>query len=568
MTDERWNVRTALLAALVISSALAPPELSPTGSALAVTLGTGLGVLLLFGDGRARAWTPEENATALVVSAYFGLSVLLSSQPHRSLSCLLGPGMGLVACLAARREATHPGNRDRILKAFVMAGSLVASYGLYQKWLGLPAAARDLRLSHLPERDAYVIRAESGRAFGPFLLPSSLGLYLGLAIPLTVLLLLRRRPGERMRLLVWALLLVQIAGVWATLSYGSVGAFLGAVLLLPAFGRRRPQRVLLTAGAAGGILLALFVTVRLKEGVSPLMLRWNNWLAAVRVFAESPLFGVGFGNFVDSYPQQMRPGMNESSHVHNSYLQVAAEGGVLALVWVAWGLTRFAAAARSRLREAPDRLAAVLPVLPPLVFLLHNLVDFSAYQPSLTIAFGATLGLAFPGIARDTASDPEPRRGSLPQNLALLLLLLGGATWGLREAWARGLIETGLAHLDSGEFDSGIAVLSQAARWDPHDPDPPSVLSEVYLSEPRRGPRWSARGEAWARKAVALRPRRAYGHYVLALFRLRAADPGEAWVELSRARLLFPLRELYAREEAELRGMISAVHQRGGDADR
>src|SRR6266571_1714352 len=114
MTDERWNVRTALLAALVISSALCPPELSPTGSALAVTLGTGLGVLLLFSDGRARAWTPEENATALVVFAYFGLSVLLSSQAHRSLSCLLGPGMGLVACLAARRETNLPGNRDRI----------------------------------------------------------------------------------------------------------------------------------------------------------------------------------------------------------------------------------------------------------------------------------------------------------------------------------------------------------------------------------------------------------------------------------------------------------------------
>jgi len=155
----------ALVAALVLSSALAPPELSPTGSALAVTLAAGLGVLLLLGDGRARAWAAEDTVVALVVSAYLGVSVLSSSQPHRSLSCLLGPGIALVACLAVRREAAHPGNRDRILKAFVTAASLVAGHGRRNVQDSQPFPIQPFAEIHILEPDGIEAFVEAADQF-------------------------------------------------------------------------------------------------------------------------------------------------------------------------------------------------------------------------------------------------------------------------------------------------------------------------------------------------------------------------------------------------------------------
>ena len=49
--EGRWDLRTLLLAALVSSAALLPPELNPSGVALAAVLAAGTGVLLLFPAG-------------------------------------------------------------------------------------------------------------------------------------------------------------------------------------------------------------------------------------------------------------------------------------------------------------------------------------------------------------------------------------------------------------------------------------------------------------------------------------------------------------------------------------
>ena len=58
-------------------------------------------------------------------------------------------------------------------------------------------------------------------------------------------------------------------------------------------------------------------------------------------------------------------------------------------------------------------------------------------------------------------------------------------------------------------------------------------------------------------------PQRAYGHYVLSLYRLSRGDLGESFVELSCARRLYPRKEIYRLQEVRLREMISSSAARG-----
>jgi O-antigen ligase len=566
--EGRRDLRTLLLVALVSSTALLPPELSPSGIALAAVLAAGAGVLLLFPAGRPPVVRRDWRLPAAVISAYLLIGVLTSSQPHRSLSFLLGAGVCLVAFAAAFRVSESPRAREAILGTVVGIGSLAAAWGIAQRAFSLADTARHLRSLGQPELDSYILRAESGRAFGPFLLPSSLGIYLAMALPLTLRCGIRSR-WRGWRGILWAgLLLLQTAGMGASLSYGAVASLAIASLLLlfrtPARIRRRILASSAGLAAAGG---GAFLLLRGGEGISPLVLRAGNWAAAWRIFLSEPLLGVGFGSFADAYPKQMVAGMNETAFAHNSYLQIAAEGGVPALAWVVLGMILLLSRIIPRPGSRESGAAEILAALPVVAFLVHNLFDFSAYLASLSVTFAALAGVAVASGNVPASRDKEGSRMDALPRWALLLLLLGGAAWGVREAQTRIDIENGRAMVDSGKVEEGIVLLRRADSRDPSHPDPPALLAEIYFPRTAGKPTGMSAGESYARRAVDLRPGRAYGHYLLALYRLSAGDRGEAWTEISRARELFPARELYAREEERLRELLASGPGPGKEPD-
>jgi O-antigen ligase len=549
----RWNLRVLFLAALVGCTALLPPELNPSGLALASALAAGTGILVLFPPWSPLTFRREWRGIASVVLVYCVAAVASSSQPHRSLSILLGAGLSFVSFAAARtlcgeREA----DRERILMSVIATGTLVAAWGIHQRLFGLADTARRLRSLGQPEMDPHILRAESGRAFGPFLLPSSLGIYLAMALPLTLRAVLRSRRGRRR--IHGTALLVQVAGLAATVSWGAVGSLVLAAALLVAARPAKRIRPLAALGILSLAALVGFMALRAGEGITPLRLRAGNWVAACRIFSAQPLMGVGFGNFGDAYARLLSPGMNETAYVHNSYLQAAAEGGLVAFAWILAGSIALAAGITRSLQPVTARTEAVLLGIPPVAFLLHNLVDFSAYQPSLSVTFGALAGAAL-------ACGRAPRRaepGRAPDQafrMALLLIILGLAGWGWREASTRRSLETGRSLAEQGRVAEGASLIRRAVQKDPLDPDPPALLSEIALTGDAGISR--TEGAAAARRAVELRPERAFGHYVLALYAMASGDPAEAWVEIASARRKYPNRELYAREEERLRGRLT-----------
>ena len=566
MPHPRLPARSLLLCSLVGTAVIVPPEMHPIGLALCCGAALLLGLIL---PRRTRA--EGTTCAGLEIAAAAWLLILLRISPDRHASGMLVLFLLLatVAFRAGREETSSAEGASPLHDTILLLGCVVSLWGLYQAAVGLPGAARALRAMGRPELDAMVLRAESGRAFGPFPLPADLGIFLAMALPLAFRKLLAQK-GRLSRAAAVAMAGLLLAGIAASRSYGALFSLgVAAFLLLPASRIPRRLPVTLLVAAAGSIGAGLIFISRGAEGLSPLALRLRNWQAAALLFRDSPALGVGLGGFGDAVTRVMKPGMNETIFAHNSYLQIAAEAGIVGL---SAALLVGALLLRSMIRGLRfdrDSAGRLLLSLPVLTFLVHNLFDFSAYLPSLLIPFAALAGCAMreavPGVPPRPENDSRAR-WRWPRRAAWVLLLALGLGWGLRESLAAALIR-GAKEGSLQEPGQASLALRRAARISPCHPEPPAMLSEMGLARAPGDPAALREGEEWARRAVRLRSGRAYGYYVLSLYRLAAGDVGEAYVMLARARDRYPERALYQEQERRLKEMRNSPAVQDGSSD-
>jgi O-antigen ligase len=564
MREQSWTLSSILLTLLLGTAVLLPAEMHALGLVIQAALSGGLFWLLL----RQPSPVPAQAYLGIPILAAAALlpSTLLSSQRHTSEAVLFHLFPAVAACVGATLLSVTRQGRQRLVSLMIALGTAVSLWGICQTTFSLNWTARYLRSLGRSHLDPMILRAESGRAFGPFLLPADLGIFLAMTLPLTLGWFFTE-AGRGRKLLAWTVLLIQAFALAASRSYGGVLSLTAAALILLPISRVHARFRIWLALIAGGVAAggSLFL-LRGGEGLTPLMLRLKNWEVAVRIFRSHPLFGVGLGNFGDAFTRHLVPGMNETIYAHNSYLQIMAESGLaglaLVLLGVGWLVGKIARALRDDSRGW-ERLCVCLP---PVAFLIHNLFDFSAYLPSLLLPFAALSALAL------RPAHPLPRAatragGGWGRSFAMGLLILGTVLWGLREARTEDLLQRARQALENEHLEPARRDLMKASRLNPTHPDAPALLAELHLAEVSTRPDSRREGEAWAHRSVALRPGRAYGYYVLSLYRLSAGDLGESWVELARARALYPGRELYRTQQARLRDMIASSTRRQGNPD-
>ena len=114
-------------------------------------------------------------------------------------------------------------------------------------------------------------------------------------------------------------------------------------LLNPEGGKRLPRlsrgRLLIGAGAGIGlaILLAWAFGPRLLNSAT-VHERLAIWSTTQRLWQDYPLFGVGPDGFTWRFPAYLPPNSPlhpDLRHPHNLWLELAAQGGLMALVWLA-----------------------------------------------------------------------------------------------------------------------------------------------------------------------------------------------------------------------------------------
>ncbi|MCP9234035.1 O-antigen ligase family protein [Mesorhizobium sp. LMG 17147] len=104
--------------------------------------------------------------------------------------------------------------------------------------------------------------------------------------------------------------------------------------------------------------------------------------------------GVGFGNFQKAYQIYEKEGMIFKmfvNHAHNDYLEIAFEGGVLAILLMAFYLALLLASF-ARIRRDPLQKAAFLSVS---FLLIHSLVDYPLRTAALAMTFAYLNAIIF-----------------------------------------------------------------------------------------------------------------------------------------------------------------------------
>jgi putative inorganic carbon (HCO3(-)) transporter len=205
--------------------------------------------------------------------------------------------------------------------------------------------------------------------------PNDLAYMLATTLPLTFWLL---RERWTLRLLVLPMIGLISAAVLLSFSRGALVG-LGAAVLWQIAAERRSIPVL-AAGAAVVLVVTLALVrtnpAQVEEGLQykqrvaayNVETRLDAWRAAIDLAEMHPLLGIGPGNFQFAYPEvaDRPPGTQSVGVVHNAYLDVAAELGVLGMVvFVIYLVVVFGRAtlARRRGNGLPGYAAAVRTAL-------------------------------------------------------------------------------------------------------------------------------------------------------------------------------------------------------------
>lgn len=180
-------------------------------------------------------------------------------------------------------------------------------------------------------------------------------------------------------------------------------------------------------------LLEQGADISLRELLDPssFSIRLSYWRAGLRMACDNLLLGVGPGNFATAYPKYQRIDSGDVDTAHNDYLQTLCETGLFGLLaflgfwgcFVIWGGARVL-----RERNLAERWLLVGLYLGPCAFLLHCLVDFNFYNPSLVFYVFLVTGLFYGRAALPPrTSSISPAVGAVAHQLILLLLLVGAA---------------------------------------------------------------------------------------------------------------------------------------------
>lgn len=195
-------------------------------------------------------------------------------------------------------------------------------------------------------------------------------------------------------LMLYALGLSGSRGGWLAFFVAVVVGFIALMRSAPY--AQPSQRRWLAAGAmmvlVGIAVLSVPLRVRLVgmmqgEQANSALFRWFTWKGTAKMAAAHPFNGTGIGTFEYVCPQFTETGFTRAAH--QTYLQFAAETGILGGVAFVWLMVSLMTLTWKSLRGATaESRPLLLALLVAIVgFALHNLVDYSWNVTPLTLTF-------------------------------------------------------------------------------------------------------------------------------------------------------------------------------------
>ncbi|WP_010586929.1 O-antigen ligase family protein [Schlesneria paludicola] len=392
----------------------------------------------------------------------------------------------LVAWFLLRRQCQQVLFRRDLLAAFIAIGAVMSGLGLYQHYVEFPGLAakygpmfdrlkvadpgekalirQELMAQQIPVEGAGVTLFEkrlrdSREPLGLFALANTFGGFLAVCLILTVgagIAVSGSAKGGALNRLVWigilillgwCLMLTKSRTAWAGILVASVPWFLSDRRI-----RWTRTRVLGRLGACSLLLVAIWGLGRLggldrqvlTEAPKSLGYRMQYWRATLAMIADHPVLGVGLGQFRTAYLFYKLPEASEEiADPHNLFLDVYANGGLLAVCGLAGFCVAFLVGRHSPVRASIDSLpdSAGDATDSPEFFIVAvaALVGWGAalltgYDDRLLIVLPATVGLFFlirRQLRMEILEAHAVRVAITSAVLALLVHLLGAGGIGM-----------------------------------------------------------------------------------------------------------------------------------------
>lgn len=335
----------------------------------------------------------------------------------------------LAAFLYVRQRAALPSVARVYRWAFFALFLGLALFALLQQqtWAGKLYGVRPILVDSVP--------------MGPYVNANHFAGAMELAVPWLVGYAWSRHARDRKARarFVWLIAaLCCIAGL-ASGSKAAVVLLPSSLIALGLLGSRTPRARLKVAGAATVLVAIVFAGVALtgvgaeirsfverSEGLDVPDARWSSWRAAGRMIADFPMTGGGIGSFRELFPRYAPAGHTRRwAQLHNDYLELLAEGGVVAALLFAWLVWGYGTRGARRLRPSGRRLSrSRLGLTVGLCALaLHAVIDFNHQIPANALLFVSMAALALPLPRHAFRDRPKGGRATRVAGAAMILLL-------------------------------------------------------------------------------------------------------------------------------------------------
>lgn len=341
------------------------------------------------------------DAADLVSAA---VSRSLSSDPYATRFFLIQLIVYFLFFAAALVYIPGGERRKRIAVVIVVFGSVVAFFGILQR-LSMPDAIYGLR----PTPQAI--------PFGPFVNQHHFAALMQMTSGVTLGMLFGRGIGRERKLFVALAAGIMGMAVIFTGSRGGLIAYLCvlalvavATILQPKHTARRthvtedPRRNIFVLAGVGGLIAIVLVSVLLLGGQDSLMRgvgmeqstdltsgRTHFWNIAWQIFLSHPILGSGMNSFGVAFTRfDTWNGAFRVEQAHNEYLQMLADGGLLAFTCVAAFialLVRQGMAAARKETHGLDRSIVTGAFAGCIGILVHSCFDFPLRTPANAFFF-------------------------------------------------------------------------------------------------------------------------------------------------------------------------------------
>ncbi|MDR3088508.1 MAG: O-antigen ligase family protein [Desulfobulbaceae bacterium] len=303
----------------------------------------------------------------------------------------------------------------RFIALFVGVATIIAALALIQR-----AVAPDMLLM--------MRKTPAGTPFGPWINPSQFAGYIELVAPLALGLCMFYRPrrhrndsrrerfihffsstGTNKHLFLTAALFIMMLAVTFSMSRGGIISMFCSLLLFQIlYLYKKKSRSYLSIA----ILLVAFGLVFAWVGWESVATEFDQtvdakgnirddrmtlWSDTLRLIGDFPIFGGGFGSYVNTYPlYKTLKNPLIYDHPHNEYLEILSDGGLVGAALVVWFLVVFYRHAWKKIRIRRNRypiLLGIAGLCGVSATLIHGATDFNMHNPAVFLLFYLLCGL-------------------------------------------------------------------------------------------------------------------------------------------------------------------------------